>query len=155
MFSNNADTILRDVFEKYSRDNRLTLEQFCKMMTKLSKHIDILHQISNTRYSALFALIDKKSVGYLTYQEFIYWWTSTNKLSYVIGRNGKYLEKIYNMFNIYQTNGLININNLEELLRTLDVTNTDQALEQIDTNLDGQTSFYELCKWLKWFEIYF
>lgn len=162
-----AEIVIKQVFEKYAAENsgRLLLPNFCKMMTRLSSFITMLQHVHSSLYPALFCLIDKNGKGVVNLTDFEIWWNSTNRLSYVIGNTGKLLKRIHVLFisilsessssSFHRNVNSLTTGQFETLVEKLGVKPNDSLFDVIDTNEDGKVSFYELCKWLKWFEIYF
>lgn len=156
------NNIIHNVFMKYANHNsQLLCEGFIKMMTNLSKKIDILHSTNHDHYLALFLLIDKNSVNFITHYQFEYWWNSTNKFSYILGVNAHKIITILGFYNKYKSDSnTITLEAFSQLIQELNHTTVkelivEKTFDSIDLNDDGLVGFYELCKWINWFEIYF
>ena len=163
------ETIIEDVFEKYSSDGQMRRSQFILVITKLSVYVPQIKGVEVETVQAAFNLFSSNG-QYITLAGFKQWWCSSNKFSYFIGRKSKLLIKAYRLYKKYSSvkgeiypemktsaDGSLprrmTMKEFEKMLEDLniDVEDVDDDFDGIDTDGDGVLSFKEFCAWLKWF----
>jgi Ca2+-binding EF-hand superfamily protein len=148
--------VLRSVFKKYDTESigKINLSQFILFVTRLSKYIEELHGIEISKAGVVFNLLDADRDGYLTFDDFLRWWDSTDgePYSFFIGEKSRLLEKAYNLYSNYtSTTGNMTYSQFENMMDMLDIPHTEDAFDDLDTDGDGLLSFSEFIDWLKWF----
>lgn len=159
------ETIIEDVFAKYSHEGRMVRSQFSLVVAKLSKYVDELKGFEVETVEAAFSLFSSGAQAYMTLKEFKKWWSVSDKFSYFVGKKSRKISKAYQLYKRYSSVETLTISkerfenrkmSLKEFLRLLedmgiDNENETDEFDQIDTDGDGVLSFKEFCAWLKWF----
>lgn len=168
------ETIIEDVFDKYSSNGEMRRSQFVLVITKLSEYVPQIKGVEVETVQAAFNLFSSNG-QYITLAGFKRWWCSSNKYSFFTGKKSRLLIKAYRLYKKYSSvkgeicppdiagklktsaDGILprkmTMKEFEKLLEDLniDVDDVDDDFDGIDTDGDGVLSFKEFCAWLKWF----
>ena len=149
-------TILQAVFNKYDKDKSgyLTIDEFSRLLLRLSKHIRELKGIEERKTSAVFSLLDKDVDGKLSFEEFRVWWEKQNKYEVFCGEKARLIRKAYQLFSNYTKDSQVSLSHSDfsKLIVELGIPDCDELyFDDLDLDNDGKLSFEEFCNWLKWF----
>lgn len=145
------DIVVKSLFKKYDTDDSGRLGK--KEMLSLLK--DDLG-MKDDQAQACILMVDKDGGGEISYDEFILW-LRTGKGFQNIDDNSRYykVQKAIELFKKYDKdgNGTIDREEFKKLMTSLnacDESQTDSALQALDTSGDGKISFPEFLAWLNW-----
>lgn len=153
MSETDSDTVLKSVFKKYDTDGNSTLglPEFTRLLTDMGKHIPKLKGVSSETIPAIFALMDKNSNGHIEYDEFRKWWMNSESCNYATGEKSRNLRKAYGLYRQNSSEGKMSSEQFSELMRSLNLSYSEEDFYVLDQNSDGDLSFQEFCDWLRWF----
>lgn len=149
-------TILRSVFNKYDKDKSgyLTIDEFSRLLLRLSKHIKELKGVESRKTAAVFSLLDKDVDGKLSFEEFRVWWEKQNKYEFFCGERARNIRKAYQLFSNYTKDSETSLSNsgFNKMMEELGLPKcNDMCFDDLDLDNDGKLSFEEFCGWLHWF----
>lgn len=146
--------ILKSVFNKYSTDGHLTVQQFILLLSHLSKYVEELKDIEKEFIYATFAFWDKNQDGLLSYQEFDRWWKSQERYSFLIGKKALQLYRVHELYKKYASDiksskgGKMTIDQFIKLLKDNGIQGNVDDFDDSDINDDGLLSFNEFVVWM-------
>lgn len=145
--------VLRSVFDKFDSDKTgtLSVQQFTRLVTRLSKHVPELKNTEFKELRAAFSLFDTNSDGKIEYEEFKNWWYHDKKYELFVGEKAKLLERAYQLFISFSIDNKMTEDEFEKMMISLKLTYTREDYIKLTSSSDGVLDFQKFCNWLEWF----
>jgi hypothetical protein len=149
-FIDNDALVIKGVFSKYTGGaEKLSRDQFTKMVMDLSKYSPELKGIEQQEVQAAYALF---STGGMSFANFNYWWRSTGKFKMFTGEKGVLLRKAWTLYKKYALrDSQIDLESFMRLLDDLHIKGSEEDFDKIDVDDNGLLNFKEFSNWLQWF----
>jgi Ca2+-binding EF-hand superfamily protein len=146
--SSDDDTIVEEIFEKYSENGIMKSKDFVSFIEKL-KEVDINLKVEGRTPKAVFYLMaESKKVTLVEFKE---WWFCDDKYSFFSGKKAELILKAYDLFDRYSSHEKMDLDNFLEMMVDLKLKGTEDDFDTLDFNEDGGIDFREFCEWLSWF----